>query len=59
MRNSPMYLEGSQFPREIAPKCWDNAIETIQLCNAAVRELVSQHLINDVAGMVVAYVNWA
>jgi hypothetical protein len=26
---------------------------------AALRELVSQHLINDVAGMVVAYANWA
>jgi hypothetical protein len=55
VKNSP----GGQTPQEIAPKFWDNAIETIQLCNAAVRELVSQHLINDGAGIVVAYVNWA
>jgi len=52
--------EWGQTPRQIAPHFWETVVETVvkdfeaNRCNPAV-ELVSQHLINDVAGMVVAY----
>jgi hypothetical protein len=49
-----------ETPRQIAPHFWETVVDTVvkdfeaNRCNPAV-ELVSQHLINDVAGMVVAY----
>ena len=46
-----------ETPRQIAPThIWEAVVEDFDAnwCNPAV-ELVSQHLINDVAGMVVAY----
>jgi hypothetical protein len=46
----------SETSRQIAPHIWETVVNDFEAnwCNPAV-ELVSQHLINDVAGMVVAY----
>jgi len=45
-----------QTPREIAPQFWEAVVNDFNAnwCNPAI-EFFSQHLINDVAGMVVAY----
>jgi len=48
--------KSGETPREIAPQFWEAVVNDFNAnwCNPAV-EFVSQHLINDVAGMVVAY----
>jgi len=48
--------DSGETPRQIASHIWEAVVEDFDAnwCNPAV-ELVSQHLINDVAGMVVAY----
>ena len=52
--------DSGETPRQIAPHFWETVVETVvkdfeaNRCNPAV-ELVSQHLSNDVADMVVAY----
>ena len=48
--------DSGETSRQIAPHIWESVVKDFEAnwCNPAV-ELVSQHLINDVAGMVVAY----
>ena len=48
--------DSGETPRQVASHIWEAVVEDFDAnwCNPAV-ELVSQHLINDVAGMVVAY----
>ena len=52
--------DSGETSRQIAPHIWESVVKDFEAnwCNPAV-ELVSQHLIYDVAGMVVAYGKFA